>query len=597
LETRRVIDSTITPKRDLIDLYWRFRDLDQPDLPSSREGPWDLDLGESHTFWIENKDNHKKTQISATLNYETPHAYFFVEDGLVLNEEALIRLALRFENQTYPTNRDYFGSEWSPGVDGDPHIFILFAAGFGESVSAYQSSLDEYPQVVYPYSNEKEILYISAAELNTGEQAIDCLLAHEFQHIIRWAVDPGEDTWLNEAHSEAACLLNDVRASYSDLIVKSFANQPDTQLNTWGGEPDSIAAQYGASFMFITYFLERLGEEAIRIAAADQVTGIESLEYVLASLDPDITFDELFADWLLANYLNDPLVEGGLYAYDSLIPPTLANEAEYKLVELPQEREATVNQYAADYILVHGEGNYELEFAGSNLVGVAPVFAHSGDHVWWSGRETNGDATLTREFDLTGLEHATLKFFTWYDVEQDFDYAYILASKDGHHWQTLSGLETTPNNPVGTNYGPGYTGVNRDWIQEQIDLTPFAGDKVQLRFEYITDDGPTAAGFFLDDIEIPELAFYDDAETQESRWLSKGFMRIAPILPQKWLLQLVTLGVEETSVSRLSLEPDNRGNWTVELGSGEAAVWVVSGITRSTAEPASYHYRITQSAE
>jgi len=51
-----------------------------------------------------------------------------------------------FENKIYPTDREFFGSEWTPGVDDDPHIYILYTSGLGANVGGYFYSPDEYPR-------------------------------------------------------------------------------------------------------------------------------------------------------------------------------------------------------------------------------------------------------------------------------------------------------------------------------------------------------------------------------------------------------------------------------------------------------------------
>ena len=88
------------------------------------------------------------------------------------------------------------------------------------------------------------MITLSADVVESGD---DCMLAHEFQHVIQWAVDPNEETWMNEGFSELACALNGLEAWYVDLISGAFAERPDTQLNSWSGEIDQAAAQYGAS--------------------------------------------------------------------------------------------------------------------------------------------------------------------------------------------------------------------------------------------------------------------------------------------------------------------------------------------------------------
>jgi hypothetical protein len=111
----------------------------------------------------------------------------------------------------------------------------------------------------------------------------------------------------------------------------------------------------------------------------------------------------------------------------------------------------------------------------------------------------------------------------------------------------------------------------------------------------VTDDGPVYNGIFLDDIRIPELGFYDDVESTGGDWEAHGFVRLANVMPQEWLLQLVSQKDGWATVEQLQLEPDNSGRWTVDLRSGETAVLVVSGVTRVTTEPAAYVYAITTS--
>jgi hypothetical protein len=587
-ETYRTITSADIPPRDWIDLTRRLNDPGQPIPRVVRAEPWGFELGDAHEFWVEDRERGEHFQVAARLVYKTEHTYFFVEEDIPLNEAKLKRLGERFETQIYPANRAFFGWEWSPGVDNDPHLTILLV----DSLAVYyQNSRDEYSRLVNPYSNEMEIIYLGVGVV---EDEDDCVLAHEFQHVIQWAVDPGEETWLNEGFSELACALNGLKPWYSDLICETFAAQPDTQLNAWSGELNQAAAQMGASYLFMTYFMARFGEQTTRALAADQSSGVDSLDGVLRSLDSAIGFDDVFADWVVANYLDDPNLADGRYGYQDLDPPPVEVEAGFEARDLPVERRTSVGQYSADYIVLHGGGSFQVDFAGASLVGLAPASAHSGRYVWWGGRGTNSDSTLTREFDLSGLRQATLIFHTWYDIDKDFDYAYVEVSLDGEHWLTLPGRTTSDDDPNALNYGNGFTGYSDGWIREEVDLTPYSGQKVQIRFEYLTDDGPLSAGFFLDDIEIPELGYLEQAESDGGGWVAQGFTRNTMTIPQQWLVQLITQRQKQTTVERLQLAEDHTGSWTVNLGPEETAVLAVSGITRETTEPAEYWYRVVR---
>jgi bacillopeptidase F (M6 metalloprotease family) len=126
---------------------------------------------------------------------------------------------------------------------------------------------------------------------------------------------------------------------------------------------------------------------------------------------------------------------------------------------------------------------------------------------WWSNRGDAMDTRLTREIDLSSLSEATLRFQAWYDLEKQFDFVYLSASRDGGRtWQVLPGRNTIADRDTGNNYGVGWTGSSgADWVDEEVDLTPFAGSDVLLRFDYVTDQSYNGQGFALRNVSIPEL--------------------------------------------------------------------------------------------
>jgi hypothetical protein len=586
-ETKHTLEAIEYTQHDFIDLAERLGDPGQPIPHVVRDEPWGFEIGDSHTFWVENNNHENKFQIMARLAYETPHAYFFVDNMLDLSENQLRQLADYFEQDIYPTTRAFFGQEWSPGVDNDPHLTVLMTKDLD---SHYQISRDEYSRLVNRYSNEMEMIYIDV----DGERLVDlgCVLAHEFGHVIQWAVDKDEEVWLVEGFSELTCPVNGLRASYSGEVSIAFARQPDKQLNTWVMGADNAMAQYGASYLFTIYFLDRFGEEPMRALVAHPEDGLRGIDAVLSSSGYDIGFEALFADWVVANYINDASLVDGRYGYVSLDPPIFKSDAVYKAVDLPVERVTDVSQFGTDYIVLEGEGAYQIDFAGNTMVRLMSTPAYSGTYSWWGGQGTHSDTTLTGEFDLTGVQKATLRFFTWYDILEGYEYGYVEVSTDGERWTTLPGQTTTSDDPNGSNYGHGYTGSSDGWIEEVVDLTPYAGEVVLIRFQYLTDEGPVRVGWLLDNITIPELDFWDNVESGEGNWVAEGFSRSALILPQDWLVQLVKIGDGQTIVERLELNADNSGSWLVQLGAGERAILVISGCTRMTNERGEYWYKI-----
>ena len=598
--TEELLAETSIPERDLIALASRLKKLDQPIPLVVDDTPPQYAVGDKEVFWVSDIDAKVNYTTTATLSHLTPHLYLWVEEGSSFDQEGLKRSAERFESQTYPTNRKFFGSEWTPGVDNDPHIHILQASRLGASVAGYYSAADEYSKLVNPYSNEREMFYISSDKLQPGTESYDRVLAHEFQHMIHWAVDRDEDTWVNEGLSELASYLNGYDMSGAGY---AFSHTPDTQLTSWPDSPGKAAANYGASFLFAAYFLERFGDQALRSVVSHQANGTTGFEAILT--EHGLTFEDVFADWLIANYLDHAELQDGRYDYPNLtVGPANLDQTH---TDYPIQRSTTVHQYGADYIELPGQGDLALAFVGSTKVKLVPNDPHSGEHFWWSNRGDSNNMTLTRSFDLMGLSQATLKVWLWYDIEEHWDYAYIEVSTDGGQtWDILKGQHTTDFNPTGNSFGHAYTGKSGsgeqtpDWIEEQTDLTPYVGHEIALRFEYITDGAVNHVGFCVDDIAIAELGYFHDADTSTSlstgsdeQWIAEGFIRTNNILPQRFVVQLIELG-PDVRVRRMDLDEAQTGRLVVEdLGEEvERAVLVVSGLSPVTTELASYEYSI-----
>ena len=185
-----------------------------------------------------------------------------------------------------------------------------------------------------------------------------------------------------------------------------------------------------------------------------------------------------------------------------------------------------------------GRGPAPLDTGPVSGVELLPVAPRSGEACWWSNDGDGIDTTLTRRFDLTG----TLTFNVWYSVEAEWDFAYVEVSGDGGEtWTILETTLTTNENPNGTSFGPGITGESTGWVEDSVDLTPYAGGEVLIRFEYVTDDAVNGRGLCLDDFVLAEIGWTDDAES-DGGWEANGFARLNNLVPEEFLVQIVRKG-------------------------------------------------------
>jgi immune inhibitor A len=604
-ETEELLETTEVPVGDWHDMAIRLRGL-PPDTPRTvnPEGSPDYPVGTRRVFRASETHTDVQFDVYATLEYKTEHVYMWVEEGVRFDRDDLREAAEFFENSTYPTNRAFFGSEWSPGVDNDPHLSILHARGLGDTVAAYYSSRDSFVSAVLEDdfvglesspSNEFEMFYVNMDNNEINSDYYNGTLAHEFQHMIHWYNDRNEETWLNEGFSELAMYLNGFDVGGTDWV---FSETPDTQLNSWPEGPGTAGANYGAGYLFTSYFLDRFGPEATQALVAHPENSLASVDAVLEDLGTGLTYEDLFADWTVANLLDDPDLSDGRFGYREIDVPPLVIETTYRKSDYPVSESSTVHQHGTDYVELHGEQPLEFRFTGSTQIGLVDTIAHSGSYFWWSNRGDDSDMMLTRGFDLSGVSAATLEFWMWYDLEEDWDYAYVEISTDGGEtWEILTTPSGTSTNPNGNSFGWAYTGRSgggktAEWIQEQVDLSKYAGQEVLIRFEHITDLAVNRPGFVVDDVAVPEIGYFSDFEEGGDGWEPAGFIRHANVLPQRWVVQLILFG-PETTVQRLELNEDQAGEWVIPLDRRtDQAVIAISGLAPVTTELGSYGYEV-----
>jgi hypothetical protein len=574
--TLRVLGAAAVPSRDLDALARRLKRVEPGPLPAPAGG---YAVGNRQQFWVTDQTSNRHFTVTATLRYAGEHLYMYAADGVSVADADLQRSADEFDAKIWPAEFAAFGTAWKPGRDGDRHLTVL--NGRIPGVAGYYSAADEYAPEVNPHTNQRRMVYMNVEAVRPGTPAYAGTLAHEFQHALLWSAAGAQDSWLNEGLSELATHV----AGYPVASLGAFAAAPDTQLNAWPPGAN-LQPHYGASYLFLLYLWDHYrAADGLKRLESEPNEGIRAVDDYLRAAGLAEGFDDVFRDWIIANYLQQP--DGGRYGY---------RDERFRLATGRSagtgETSGRVGQYAAVYHpLRYAAAGARLRFAGAPAVRVIPTDPPGGGRLWWSNAGDNRDSTLTRALDLTAVRRATLRFGAWWETEEDWDYAYVEVSADeGRTWTALPTTHTTDADPVGQAYGPGFTGQSGGkapaWLEETADLTPFAGKQVRLRFEYVTDDAVNGTGFAVRDIAVPEVGFRDDAEG-DAGWEAAGFVRIANALPQRWRAAVVYgdgqvdwLPVGADGGGELRLREPDRG--------GKPAVLVVAAATPHTYQPAQY---------
>jgi immune inhibitor A len=474
----------------------------------------------------------------------------------LLTDAQLAYLLDEFDNNMWPTNTSIYGEPLPRGEEGQKIWSLIFNirddAYYDPAATSYIAG---YFSASESAENNKNIMHIDTYDWanRTGPDAdrpflYEGTFAHEFEHLIHFDIDPDEPSWVDEGLADLAGFLCGYGHSQSHLAYY-MVYHPFTALTFWG----SGLEDYGASYLFQLYLFEKFGGAPfVSTLVQEQANGIEGIEMTLAAFGYSETFDEIFDNWTVANYIDDTDKAGGKYGYETLeigSIDTWGYTLPYALENFwwgpPAEASFAVSSayygdpqpYAAQYYSFSNSKAADVYIDGADFAGTLP---NSGTYEWYSGAEAWAWRSFYQTFDIPA-GGATLEFYTFYEIEGDWDYGYVeVYDQDTGEWYTLDAAGTVdyvahgqdnPNTPVDrepTTYEAagrwhGFTGNSGGWIPVSMDLTPFAGHAIDLYFTTWQDGAFTLQMMYVDDITIPEIGFADDVEAGEDGWASTGW--------------------------------------------------------------------------
>ncbi|MEW5924943.1 MAG: M14 family zinc carboxypeptidase [Candidatus Zixiibacteriota bacterium] len=217
-------------------------------------------------------------------------------------------------------------------------------------------------------------------------------------------------------------------------------------------------------------------------------------ELVSENLQPNLFFANIVGNVYIVlpplipvPYVPDTVFSGG-YNISWHIEDTLNPPIQFELVEMQNKLTGLVDSAA------------DLEDWMTNGFTVSGARYYSPSTSFYSGSGNSLNRYLQTAEMITVAENDTLKFRTYYDIEDDWDYAYVEISTDGVSFSPIEGNISANNNPHGYNLGNGITGSSGGWVPGLFSLADFAGQQVYIRFTYRTDEYVAEEGFYIDDI-------------------------------------------------------------------------------------------------
>jgi len=241
------------------------------------------------------------------------------------------------------------------------------------------------------------------------------------------------------------------------------------------------------------------------------------------------------AGWRLVPYVVKPDVK--IYPVEQIASPFSAgdwvwfgapgaeNQDQYGMF-LPTSRALPVDQFPR--FASHSAGRFDRPSDR----------AHGGEHYAHSGMVAGGYQRLARTIDLTGAAAGRLSFWLRRDMYSGWDAAFVEARTAGQDdWTTLADANGHTSPAAALNCGQGWwygphphlahymapreeggdvvcdpkgttgawqaaTGPSDGWEEWSIDLTPYAGKRVEVAVAYLSAPFGTRLGAFVDDATV-----------------------------------------------------------------------------------------------
>jgi hypothetical protein len=414
---------------------------------------------------------------------------------------------------------------------------------------------------------------ICSADQKARPRTYEGTFAHEYQHLLHYYTDPGEDSWLNEGLSDYAQTLvgyvnttipyGQVGADGHITCFQGFAGTAafpycgaENSLTRWAdqGGP-SILSDYGAAYTFITYLADHFGAGVVKYLHTNKDNGLASLQNYLDDNAPGLKSTDVVHDWL-AQMALDRLVDNGAKGLTKdqkkrFTSAQLNSAIDWAWTGSYDSPGAPSN--GGDFVLgiagrpVNASTIASMRFRGDKTYAPDPLEWTIDDNALYAG--TGDDVDRAAVYDVSvPAGTPELSFSARYNIEQGWDFGVVQVSTDGGKtYASLANDDTTTEHDPGAAGDivaqlPGFSGLQADYATETFDLSAYAGKQIKLSFRYLTDgaengNGEDAgpSGWWIRDVKVDDAVVTTGATLDGAKSASEA----SPPAVADWSVQAV----------------------------------------------------------
>lgn len=254
----------------------------------------------------------------------------------------------------------------------------------------------------------------------------------------------------------------------------------------------------GSNTGYFHHEVQRLGFESGAVEV--RINPIQNIQSVGAAISYDIGWHTSDEDSI--SYMLDPTIQFG----DEVIYELITDYGAW------QHRDTITKIYDQWLVLVNDDATTTADWTGTWSLttdeAYSPLTSFTESDGSNYGNDDNKTYTYNNTIDLTTANDALVTFYAKWNIEADYDYCQFQISTDGgNSWEGQCGLYTVEGNSTPWNGSVQPDGdpvweATSDWVQEQISLSDYLGQSVQMRFQFESDGGVTEDGFYFDDFQV-----------------------------------------------------------------------------------------------
>lgn len=119
-----------------------------------------------------------------------------------------------------------------------------------------------------------------------------------------------------------------------------------------------------------------------------------------------------------------------------------------------------------------------------------PGNASSGEKAYATNLDGTYDNSANMSLQMPPIDlpegESFLQFKQWHELERNYDYGHVFVSTDGEEWTQALRVN----------------GNTDGWVDGEVDLSQYAGQRVYIAFNVTSDGSVTKQGWYLDDVKL-----------------------------------------------------------------------------------------------